>query len=200
MTQDVDIPTGKASQFVKRWRKLTEQRAKIDFETAGLAAEMRDEFPKGPSGDYQFRIWCCHHLEIYGATAAMLARAARAFRRFPEEKRWLAVGGWQSIGFVMRLNKAGRTKVMNHAVKLAAERGRPVGYTTVRNIAYHLGVTQDQQFGRPNRLQVEENLGFLRTWVEKLYGDYDNLPALPPEVRAALKPTKLAQIADAAKA
>ncbi len=192
----VEISAPRVRSFVAKWRKLEARRAKVDFETAQLAAEIREEFPRGPAGDYQFRIWCCHHLEVYGATAAMLSRAARAYGLFPREEDWAVVSGWQSMGFLLSLKRGGRRQVFNRVKKLAQERERPVGYSTVRNLAYALGVRQDSKFGRPNRLQVEENLGFLRHWVEKLYSDYEDLPKMPPEVQEAMKPTKLGTIAD----
>lgn len=191
-----EISTQRTRSFVAKWRKLSAQRAKVDFETAQLANEIREEFPRGPAGDFQFRIWCCHYLEVYGATAAMLGRAARAYSMFPREEDWAVVSGWQSMGFLLSLKRGGRRQVFNRIKKLAEERGRPVGYSTVRNMAYSLGIRQDDNFGRPNRLKVEENLGFLRHWVQKLYDEYGDLPKLPPEVKEALKPTKLGSIAD----
>ena len=77
---------------------------------------------------------------------------------------------------------------------------RHIGYTTVRTMCYALGVQQDNRLGRPNRLQVEESLGFCRNWIKTLHTQYENLPKPPKAVREALGGTKLSVIAEAIKA
>jgi hypothetical protein len=94
-------------KFIDRWNDLHEKRAKLDYETAKLANEIRSEFPAGASGDLQFRQWCVGNLEIYGGTAAMLLRAVKVFNIF-DESDWYDLGGWQSLQFLSTLKAQGR--------------------------------------------------------------------------------------------
>lgn len=192
--QEQEIDGQKARRFIKRWRELSRLQTKLDFETAGLAHEVRQEFPSGASGDMQFRTWCVTHMGTHGSTAAMLCRAARAFVLFPEEPHWYDLGGWQSMGFLLTFGKRDRRRIFKDALELVEERERPVGYATVRNVAFTLGCRQNRTTGRPNRLLVEENLGTLRSYVERLHVDF-KLPDMPDDVAKALKPTQLARLA-----
>jgi hypothetical protein len=204
MTTKQKAQTSKWKRFVERWHDLHEQRAKVDFETAQLAHEIRAEFPAGASGDLQFRKWCVRNLDVYGGTAAMLLRAVKVYSLF-DESDWYDLGGWQSLQFLATLKSQGRKKVLKSARQRVAElrekKGKKVhiGYTTVRTLCYALGVQQDNRIGRPNRLQVEESLGFCRNWIKTLYTQFENLPEPPKAVKDALKGTKLSQIADATK-
>jgi hypothetical protein len=192
-------------KFIDRWNDLHEKRAKLDYETAKLANEIRSEFPAGASGDLQFRQWCVGNLEIYGGTAAMLLRAVKVFNIF-DESDWYDLGGWQSLQFLSTLKAQGRKKVLNRCRSRVAElrekggKRRTIGYTTVRSMCYRCGVQQDSKIGRPNRLQVEESLGFCRNWIKTLYTQYENLPRPPKAVKAALGGTKLSVIAEAVRA
>ena len=192
-------------KFIDRWHNLHERRAKLDFETAELAHEIREEFPAGASGDLQFRSWCVKNLEVYGGTAAMLLRATKVYSLF-DENDWYDLGGWQSLQFLTTLKANGRKKVVNacrrRVVQLREKAGkrRSIGYTTVRNICYQCNVQQDSRVGRPNRLQVEESLGFCRNWLKTLYTQYENLPKPPKAVVDALGGTKLSVIAETVRA
>lgn len=192
-------------KFIDRWHDLHARRAKVDFETAKLASEIREEFPSGAGGDLQFRQWCVRNLEVAGGTAAMLVRAVKVYDLFPDVEDWYIFGGWQSLQFLGTLKAGGRRKVINACRKrveqLREKQGkrRTVGYTTVRNICYQCGVQQDSRIGRPNRLAVEESLGFCRNWIKTLYTQYENLPRPPKAVSQALGGTKLSQIAETAK-
>jgi len=191
-----EIDGAKARRFIKRWRELSKLQTKVDFETAGLAHEVRQEFPRGGSGDMQFRTWCVSHMGTHGATAKMLSRAARAFILFPEEVVWHELGGWSSMGFLLTFGKRDRRQIVSATRKLVETRERTVGYTTVRNVAFTLGCRQNRTTGRPNRLAVEENLGTLRAYVEKLHANY-NLGRLPEAVQKAMAPTRLARLSGA---
>lgn len=192
-------------KFIDRWHDLHERRAKLDYETAELANEIRAEFPDGASGDLQFRQWCVRNLSVYGGTAAMLLRAVKVYNLF-DESDWYDLGGWQSLQFLSTLKAGGRRKVVNACRKRVKEirdkKGKRthIGYTTVRTMCYALGVQQDTRIGRPNRLEVEEQLGFCRNWIKTLYTQYENLPAPPKAVKTALGGTKLSKIAAAASA
>ena len=191
--------------FIDRWHALHERRAKLDCETAQLAAEIRAEFPSGASGDLQFRQWTVRNLDIYGGTAAMLLRAVKVSSLFSVQD-WYDLGGWQSLQFLSTLRASGRRKVVNAChkrVERLRQKGgkrRCIGYTTVRTVCYQQGVQQESRIGRPNRLQVEERLGFCRNWIQTLYTQYDNLPKPPKAVQDALGGTKLSKIAAAARA
>ena len=190
-------------KFIDRWHSLHERRAALDYETAALASEIRAEFPSGASGDLQFRTWTVRNLDIYGGTASMLLRACKVHSLF-DEADWFDLGGWQSLQFLSTLKVQGRRKVVNACRKRVKEirekkgKRQSIGYTTVRAVCYQQGVQQDSRVGRPNRLQVEESLGFCRNWIKTLYTQYENLPAPPKAVSDALGGTKLSKIAAAA--
>lgn len=190
-----DISKATARKFVARWKKLRDQRAKVDFEQAGLAHEIRQCFPKGPSGDQQFGLWVQRHLDVWAPTAAMLLRAAKSFALFPDEADWINFGGWQSMGFLLSFSSKDRRKIASAVRKIVDARDHTVGYTTVRNTAYTLGCRQNRVTGRPNRLEVEEKLGALRTYVETLI-DNGTIEAedLPPAARSAMTQTQLSRI------
>jgi len=197
MTEEIHHST--AARFVRRFHELRDQRSKVDYELAGLSHEIRQEFPKGSTGDLQTRLWMCHHLDVYGQTSLMLVRAARAFVLFPTEDEWVKLGGWQSIGFLLGFKAGDRRKVAKHSISLSEDRDRPVGYSTVRNIAATLGCQQIRGHGgRPNRLKVEEDLGILRSFVEGLVEEQAiSIDQLSDSVLDALKNTKLSSIAAA---
>jgi hypothetical protein len=199
--------TAKATKwngFIKRWRALHENRATLDFATAALATEIRKEFPAGASGDLQFREWSTKALEVSASTTGMLIRAVKVFALFPKESDWYDLGGWQSLQFLSNLKAGGRRKVVgacHKRVKQLRDKGgirRTLSYTTVKNICYTHGVRADYTTGRPNRLRVEEDFGFVRNWLKSLYIQYD-LPKPPLAVRKALKGSKLSSITDAIK-
>ena len=196
------IDQRRARSFITRFHKLREQASKLDYELAGLAQEIRQQFPKGASGDSQCRLWMCWHLDVYGQTAVMLVRAAKAFTLFPDEASWVNVGGWQSIGFLLGFKAAQRRKIHKHAMRLAADRDRPVGYSTVRNLAHTLGCRQVRSLGgRPNRLAVEEDLGLLRTFLaERIKDGTITTEEMPEGVLLAMKPTRLSEIESALSA
>jgi hypothetical protein len=204
-TKTKKAKASKWSKFIDRWHDLHERRAALDYETAALAAEIREEFPSGASGDLQFRQWTVSNLDIYGGTASMLLRAVKVYALF-EETDWYDLGGWQSLQFLSTLKAGGRRKVVNACRKRVKElrekkgKRRSIGYTTVRTVCYQHGIQQDTRIGRPNRLQVEESLGFCRNWIKTLYTQYENLPKPPKAVSDALGGTKLSRIAAAAKA
>jgi hypothetical protein len=193
-----EISAGVAAKFVRRFNKLRDQRSTVDYELAGLSHEIRQEFPKGATGDLQTRLWMCHHLDVYGGTANMLVRSARAFVLFPTIDEWRLLGGWRSVGFMLGFKAADRRKIAKHSLSLAAERERPIGYATVRNISAVLGCQQIRGgSGRPNRLKIEEDLGILRAFVESMVEE-DRLVIedLTDGVLDALKNTKLSAIAN----
>ncbi len=191
--------------YIKRWRRLHENRATLDFSTASLATEIRKEFPPGASGDLQFREWTCKALEVSASTTGMLLRAVKVFALFPKEGDWYDLGGWQSLQFLSSLKAGGRRKVVGACqkrVKQLRDKGgirRTLSYTTVKNICYQHGVRADYTTGRPNRLRVEEDLGFCRNWIRSLYMQYENLPKPPPAVKKAMKGTTLSNISESAK-
>ena len=135
----------------------------------------------------------------------MLLRAVKVYSLFSESD-WYDLGGWQSLQFLSTLKAKGRKRVLRachqRVSELRERRGadRHIGYTTVRNICYAQGITQDNKTGRPNRLQVEESLGFCRNWIKSLYMQYEGLPDPPQAVRDALGGTKLSKLTEAASA
>lgn len=181
--------------FVSRFRELTDRKAKVDFETAGLAHEVRQCLPVGASGDHQFRVWCVNKLDIHVSTARMLLEASRAFLLFPKEEEWLLLRGWDSVRFLMGLGKGDRRKVYRLAQREVekSSRRKSIGVDLLREIAYNNSCVTRRNTGRPTRTQTEESLGHLRSWVVKLYDEYE-LPAMPAPVKAAMKSSKLSQL------
>lgn len=201
MTSSADDISGKQPQgkawmaaYAEKWFALTRKRAGVDYQIAGLAHEIREQFPRGGSGDFQFRRWCMDWLYVAPATADMLLRAVKAHRVF-SEKEWYLFGGRLAVQFLVSLKKPGRDRVVRACREELEERGgQPICYSYVKNVAYALGVVQDRVRGRPNRTRVEENVGVLREFLIELYRDYGSaLPDLPAHVEKAMGETKLAQ-------
>jgi len=190
-----EISKSTAQKFISRWKKLHDSRSKVDYETAGLAHEIRQLFPKGSSGDLQFMDWVQYFLGVWAPTAAMLKRAAQAFILFPDEADWVNFGGWQSMSFMLSFNTKDRRRIVKASRQIIDDRDKTIGYSTVRNAAYALGCRQNRVLGRPNRTEVEEKLGALRTYVQNLLDEgVLALDDLPDAAKEALTPTKLAQL------
>ena len=192
--QLVTVSKKNQNKYVRRWHKLTDGAAKIDYERAGLAAEIRGEFPKGASGDLQFKEWSVTHLNVHGRTALALLDSVRALTLFPTEEEWTAVGGWQAISFLSALKRAARRKVFKAAKAKADKLGRGVSYVTVVKVAYEKGVRSEGRGGRPTQSVTEEKLTILRELVLKLYRDYEDLPRLGKKQKVALGDSVLASI------
>lgn len=185
--------------YVSRWRRLQADRAGVDLQVAALAHEIREEFTKGPGGNSQFRSWIVSNFDVGSSTAGMLLRAAHAYTLF-DPSDWINFGGWRAIQLLTTLRPNGRRKVIKRCRERVSELGHPIGYDAVRRIAFDCGAPSNFTTGRPNRLKVEEDLGFLRNWLKRLYQDYEGLPPLPKPVQQALGGTRLSQIADEFKA
>jgi len=196
-----EIDKAAARKFIARWQKLRDSRAKIDYETAGLAHEIRQVFSKGFSGDLQFMSWVQSFLHVWPPTASMLKRAAQAFVLFPDEADWVDFGGWQSMGFLLSFTAKDRRRIAKSVREIVDAREMTVGYTTVRNTAYALGCRQNRITGRPNRLMVEEKLGALRVFVQQLVDDETiEFDDLTDAVKDALTATDLARLESALNA
>lgn len=194
--QLVTVSKKNQNKYVRRYHKLADGSAKIDHERAGLAAEIRGEFPKGASGDLQFKEWTVTHLGIHGRSALALLDSVRALTLFPTEAEWIAVGGWKGISFLASLKRGARRKVFKAANAKAIKLGRGIVYETVLTTAYGLGVRSERREGRPNRSETEVKLGILRDFVLKLYEDYEvgALPKLGKKQEDALGRGVLASI------
>jgi len=179
--------------FVTRFHSLWRQRSKVDFEIAGLAAEVRDTFTKGVAGDYQFRQALIDHFDVHGVTAKMLADAARSFRLFPKEEEWHKVSGWRSIRFLSTLTRGDRRKVHRAAVARSVELGRPVGYQVVKEFGFDFGIVERKK--KKNSKAVKDascrcsSMDEVLNHVRQLYADFE-LPSMPAVVKAALAPKK----------
>lgn len=193
------ITTDTAKKFQYKWRQLLKDRAKVDHEMALLAAQIRDEFPAGDSGNYQFRRWCREFLETSVTRTTMLLEAANAIRcGLQGESNWIAMGGWPCICFIMGLAPKHRLRVWSMALKKANDRAQPHCYTSVRAIAYSMGIMTARP-GRPTRTQVEKKLSVLRKYIAQLHEkDPKLMQKIPPAVKQALKPTALDMAQDIA--
>lgn len=187
----------KARAFISRFRGLCDAHAGVDHELAGLAQEVRQEFPPGASGDYQFRAWVKKHFEVSSMRAIKLLDAARAFTLFPSSDEWRKLGGWPAMAFLLGLSPQGRRKVSREVIALANERGHG-GYPACRRIAFQRGVVTRRNGGRPLRSEVEERYAKLRAFVASLYKSHPDLPKPPEEVARLIRTQgKLAQLAGA---
>jgi hypothetical protein len=190
-----EVPKARATEFAKRWRKIVESKATLDYDSAVLASEVREFFPGGSSGDFQFRSWTMSYLQIAPATAAKLLRAVAAVKKVPDKQTWIDVGGWMSITLVASLTGQERSKLLKACRAKIKSIGHPISYSTVRKIAFGLGV-RSRNPGRSNVWESEENLGLLRSWMSTLYDQYE-LPPMPVHIARAMKQTKLGMVQDA---
>jgi len=196
MTQ-IEIPKGRAAEFAKRWRRLRTNRAQLDFETAEMASEIREFFPVGASGDYQFRSWVASYLDVAGSTASKLLRAVTAIKRVPNKQRWINLGGWMSITLIASLTTQERNRLLRACDEKVIVVGRPISYSTVRQIAFGLGV-RSRNPGRLNVQESEERLGLLQSWVKTLYDQYE-LPPMPDYIAEAMAHTRLGRVQEAVR-
>lgn len=182
-----EINKTKAQRFKDTWHKLHAQHAQIDFEMAQLAAEIRAEFPKGPSGDLQFRAWCMNHIDVHSSRAKMLLSAGQAARVFSDGAVWCQIGGWRSVCFLMGLSAAHRTRVLTATHERIALLGHNVTHSVVWRVALELGVATPVKTGRPNQTKTEQKLNVLRLFLQDLYKSGKKLPPLPKDVQAAME-------------
>ena len=189
------ITKSQAADYAKRWRSLVRQSAKLDHEQAALASQVRRHFPVGGSGDHQFRKWCSDHLHMHGATSSMMLRAIAALKKLPKERDWVNLGGWMSVTLLVSLTGQERAKVLKACNTKIAKLGRPISYTTVRGLAFGVGI-RSRNAGRNTRYESEVRLGNLRGWVKTLYSSYE-LPNMPKHVKEAMGATGLSQLEEA---
>ena len=192
-----EITQKKAAEFARRWRALAQTKSQLDFDMAALARQIRDHFPSGSSGDFQFRSWAISTLSISVSTAGKLLRASVAIKKVPKKADWINLGGWMSITLVSSLTGVERTKLLRECSKKVEKQRRPISYSTVRNLAFGLGV-RSRNNGRRNVWESEEHLGHLRAWLTTLYDQYE-LPPVPKGVSEALGGTKLGRLTNAVK-
>ena len=192
-----DVPKARATEFAKRWRKIVASKATLDFETAELASEIREFFPGGSAGDFQFRSWAMAYLQIAPSTASKLLRAVSAIKKVPAKQIWLDLGGWMSITLVASLTGQERSRLIKACEAKIRQLGHPISYSTVRQIAFGLGV-RSRNPGRRNLWESEERLGLLQSWVKTLYEQYE-LPPMPKHINEAMGQTQLGAIQSAVR-
>jgi hypothetical protein len=192
-----DVPRTRATEFAKRWRKIVSSKASLDFETAELASEIREFFPSGSAGDFQFRSWSMSYLQIAPATASKLLRAVGAIKKVPNKQTWIDLGGWMSITLVSSLTGQERNKLIRACEAKIQQLGHPISYSTVRQIAFGLGV-RSRNHGRRNLWESEERLGLLQAWVKTLYEQYE-LPPMPRHINEAMGQTQLGAVQNAVR-
>jgi hypothetical protein len=190
-----EVPKARATEFAKRWRKIVRNKAVLDYESAELAQEVREFFPPGSPGDFQFRSWSMSYLSIAPATASKLLRAIVALKKVPDQRVWIDLGGWMSITLVASLSAQERNRLLKACQAKIAAVGHPISYSTVRQIAFGLGV-RSRNPGRRNLWESEERLGLLQAWVKTLYDQYE-LPPMPKHITDAMQHTKLGAVQQA---
>ncbi len=186
-TTTTEISKSKAQRFKDHWHELRDAHALIDYEMAKLALDVRAEFPKGPSGDWQFRGWCIEHLQVRGSRARMFMDASNAIRAFPVSAAWRRYGGWRSICFLMHLPSSKRSGVIIEVEGIVKRLGHATTYYTVKDVAMRQGIFVVNKYGRPNQTMTERKLNVLRLFVRDLYANRKGLPTLPKSVQAALE-------------
>lgn len=193
-----DVPKARAAEFAKRWHQIVTNKATLDYDTAVLASEVRAFFPKGASGEFQFHTWTISYLKITSSTASMLSRAIIALKKVSDRGAWIDLGGWPSVTLVASLTTQERNKLLKACDVKIRRLGRPIAYSTVRQIAYGLGVRSRNDAGRKNVRESEERLGLLQTWLTTLYDQYE-LPPMPSHIVKAMKTTRLGMVQEAVR-
>lgn len=181
----------KIDQYVKRYRTLTHRQGELDFDMAKLAHELRNEFVTGASGDYSFRKMVVNEFGAGAPAAAKLLKAAKSLKLVKTRTAWSDLGGWSSITFLMNLPQNGKRKVLNKALDVAHETGRPTNLGRVRAIAFNCNVRSLTNGGRPLRRETEERLEIVSHYLTRLYKTQPHLPAIPEVVTKALKEARV---------
>lgn len=171
--------------WTKRWKELHDNKFKNDYLIAELACEIRNEFPKGDAGDFQFGQWVKQHLQ--GARPKILLERVRGYETFSETE-WRRLGGWPGVSLLLTWKKGERAKV------LAALHGPgPFHYSTIRVRALSLGIVAKRE-RRDTRSRSEGRVETLRSFIIRLYRDRSDLPPLPENVKKAMTKTVLSEI------
>jgi len=182
------VPPALRTKVISRWREINKSRAGLDFDLGKLGADVRAKHVAGASGDYQTRSWFVKNLEIGISTARKLITAGQAAKKFTRAD-WEILGSWQTVQFVMHLPPTGHKKVLARAQEFFNRHRRPISYAQTRTIAFDLGL-RSRVHGRPLRSETEEKLNTLRSWLDDLYGKFDNLPDMTTEVQTAMRGTR----------
>lgn len=182
------------NQFCRRWAKLADRHAKIDFEKAGLATEVRAEFAPDGAGFLKFRRWLGSYFELANSTASALAHSVEVLKMYPKESTWVALGGWKSLTFLSQFKTRERQRLTKACLAKAKEAKRgSISYSSVRSIAIGYGCRSGKAGGRPSQSMSEQRLEVLRDYIVGLHNVYDFGP-VPEPVADALMATSRAKI------
>jgi|6_EtaG_2_1085325.scaffolds.fasta_scaffold04115_2 hypothetical protein len=179
----------KARKYVGQYNELQERRARLGLEEATLLASIRGEFPAGSGGDLQFRDWCHRHLE--SRNTALCLRKANAPRILGDV--FPRLRDWDAAATLMNFRKGERKKIV---AAINAVRPTTTGLTRgiVKNTGYRLGF-RSSLHRRPTTLEVYDRVDRLVCFILSLYGDYEDLPAIPVKVREAMGTAKKRDVA-----
>jgi hypothetical protein len=160
----------------RRWNKLSATGFRNDYAIAGLAGEIRSEFPDGDVGDEQYIAYV--NRSIRGAQGMTMLRMSLACKLF-SEAQWGNLGGWRGIRFLSALTLKERAAVLN-----GLKGPGPHHYTTIRHKAYDLGIVSRLK-GRNNHSKSEERAQTLQSYVVSLITQ-GIVTSLPKRVKEAL--------------
>lgn len=115
----------RSMEFMRRWRELERDSARIDYERSVLSAEIRSEFSDGTSGDVEFQKWCEVEFSLNQFKSYELLCRARCIKVVSDEKVWRLCGGFRGIRLIIDLPVEVQVSVIE-AVKQTGKSPRTV--------------------------------------------------------------------------
>ena len=174
--------------YLETWDKLSVARTGLDFKVAQLARQIRTHFPKGSTGDAQFRAWAIKYLGVSGPTAVRLLRAIQAIQEIVDNQDWINLGGWDGVTAAVALDEKDRRLLLKRVRAKVKKLSRPLSRATVRNMVDVVTGTKEAQDGkkRPKARPLgDARVVALREWMQKLYSRFE-LPDMPEAVQKAM--------------
>lgn len=118
-------------KLAKRWRLLFAQERDIEFTKGLLAHETRNAYPAGKAGDERFHKWFETEFGFARGKSIQLLELASLHAIVPDERTWMACGGFKKIRPLRHVGLADRTAI----IEIVRATGRSVlSVTRERNL------------------------------------------------------------------
>lgn len=164
----VSLSASRERNLITRFRRLSIEGGRLDFDRAALARDIRNEFPPGEVGDESFREWIRTRLGVRGKASVRLSNLAQALTLFPSQADWTLFGA-ASLVFLTSLTVSNRNRLLADLRKRAVKANATVLSTaTVRQRARALGMLGRRTEGGGGRTGYRARFNTLAAYVRKL--------------------------------
>lgn len=173
-----------ALKYKNEWSKLHERRSRLDHEIAKLVSDIRDQFGSGEVGRAETIDWLRAEIGLQLVAARAAVDAGEAWSCVRNVEHWVSIGGLRSARIIAALPAKQRLVVLSESLAKADERKRPISATQVRDIAWRHGFVEKE----PAKVSEAKKAAALTAFVNRLYATVPNLPPMPAEIRALVRP------------